>query len=203
MACVQSTPVCGPSYTPACTSIGSITATATSAVGPANTGTELRTFTICCPETKTYAWETGKPTSVHFTCAAAPTEYPGIMHCRSVWDHTVVATLSNPIAVPSERVLTQTIVPGITELELAQTISMDKSAATCGPQVLTSLAPSKSSLLQDAPTTTPSTSPSSSSLSVSASASNSSPGLNNRVQARWLVASVAWTMVWGFLSHAF
>ncbi|KAK8083895.1 hypothetical protein PG996_002676 [Apiospora saccharicola] len=202
--CVQPTPVCQPSYTPACTSIGSSIHGASSTM----TGTAaLKTHVLCCPETRAYPWNNGTPISVHFTCAAiaGKEEGPATTRCHSVVDGTRVVTFTDSeaaagAATPSAQTLTLT--PGDDEYAHAPTAFVTGPTATGNA----CQAPSKSSVLQDAPTTT--TTPSStttSGLGVSAvpttvPSSSSSGAKDAGVQARWLVVPVVWAVACGLLS---
>ncbi|KAK7968889.1 hypothetical protein PG988_007962 [Apiospora saccharicola] len=201
--CVQPTPVCQPNYTPACTSIGSSMRGASSTM----TGTAaLETHVLCCPETRAYPWNNGTPVSVHFTCAAIPgkADTPATTRCHSVVDGTRVVTFTDSevvAATPSAQTLTLT--PGDDEYAHAPTAFVTGPTATGNA----CQAPSKSSVLQDAPTTT-TTTPSSSTtsgLGVSAAPttvpSSSSAGAKDAgAQARWLVVPVVWAVACGLLS---
>ncbi|KAK8140103.1 hypothetical protein PG984_000169 [Apiospora sp. TS-2023a] len=157
------------------------------------TGTAaLETHVLCCPETRAYPWSHGAAISVHFTCAAIPGKdtAPATTRCHSVVDGTVVATFTDSeaaAATPSAQTLTLT--PGDDEYVHAPT------ATVCQ-------APSKSSVLQDASTTTSPSSSTSSGLGVSAVPTTvpSSSGAKDGIQARWLVVSVVWAVACGLLS---
>ncbi|KAK8092479.1 hypothetical protein PG999_014678 [Apiospora kogelbergensis] len=189
-ACVQPTPVCVPNYTPACTSIGSqITSSANGVTG-------LPTYTLCCPETRAYPWNNEKPTSVHFTCAIPREADSPVVRCHSLYDRTVVATLSD--STPSM----VTFVPGNDEYAPAPTAFMQQGATTCKPNAYTvTTSMSKAPPLQDAPTSASSGAQGSGSgvSTASVSQSPSSVGRRSETPTRWLVVSVAGTMIWGLL----